>query len=922
MAELPSGTVTFLLSDVEGSTDLWEVAPEAMRGALARHDALFDEAVRRHGGVHIRPRGEGDSRFAVFTSAPDAVAAAVAVQRAFAAEPWPTPRPIDVRIGIHTGETELRDGDYYGSEVNRCARLRGIGHGGQTLLSEATSELVRGRLSSDASLLDLGRHRLKGLAQPERVFQVVAPGLARDFPALSSLDAHPNNLLIPPTRLVGREREVQTVRSLCLRRDVRLVTVTGPGGIGKTRLGLQVAAELMGQYPDGVFFVDLAPISEPDLVISTIAHVLGLREAGGRPLRETVTAYLHEKRLLLLLDNFEQLLLAAPLVADLLAACPRLAVLVTSRAVLHLRGEREFAVPPLALPEATHAASVEAVGGFAAIALFVQRAVEARADFVLTRENAPSVAEICRRLDGLPLALELAAARLRVLSPEALLRRLERRLPLLTGGARDLPARQRGLRDTIAWSHGLLDEDERRLFRRLAVFVGGWTVGAAEAVCAPGNLNVNVLDCLESLASKSLIRRSEVCEGEPRFGMLETIREYALEELDASGEAARIRDSHAEFCLSLAEIARPELISRRQVAWRSRLEAEHDNMRAALAWSLEAPEGVRVALRLPCALYRFWQRGGHVGEGREWVARALARSDPARSETQAMLLNAAGVLARAQGDNAPARPYFGESLRIYRQLGDSWGVANALHNLASVILYEGDYERATALLDESLTTWRELGDRWGLAQVLMIRGLVAQNVGAEDSATALHEESLRLLREAGDLWGIATQLGELGVLARGRGHFERAAALFNECLAMRRAFDDLEGVAWSLRNLGGVALGQRDPTRASGLYRQSLRVYRELGHRWAPIVCLEGVAAVEALSGQPVRSALLLGAAEVLREAAREPLPRPERARHVQSVTSLREVLSDEAFAAARAEGRAMTLEQAVAYALDEPPSG
>jgi len=507
MAELPSGTVTFLLTDVEGSTALWEQASEAMRAALARHDAMFEAAIREHGGVHIRPRGEGDSRFAVFSSASDAVSAATAIQRAFAAEPWPTPRPIKVRIGVHTGEAELRDGDYYGTAVNRCARIRAIGHGGQTLLSEVTAALVREAMPPGAGLLDLGRQRLKDLTEPERVSQVVAPDLTSDFPPLASLDARPHNLPTHPTALLGRERELAEVRKL-FEDGARLVTLTGPGGTGKTRLGLQVAADLLDDFEHGVFLVELAPISDPALVPSTVAQVLGVRDIGNHPIADALKAHLRSRSVLLLLDNFEQVLAAASVVADLLASCPGLAVLATSREPLRLRGEHEYAVPPLALPDAHQGTTAEGVSDSPAVLLFVQRARAIRADFVLTDENAPAVADICARLDGLPLAIELAAARVRHLSVDAMLARLERRLPFLTGGARDLPERQRTLRDTIAWSYALLSGEEQRLFRDLAAFVGGFGLEAAGTVCAAdGDAVTDILDGVTSLADKNLLRQ-------------------------------------------------------------------------------------------------------------------------------------------------------------------------------------------------------------------------------------------------------------------------------------------------------------------------------------------------------------------------------------------------------------------------------
>jgi class 3 adenylate cyclase len=452
MSELPSGTVTFLLTDVEGSTALWQEDDAAMRVAAARHDALFEQLVHEHGGTHIRPRGEGDSRFAVFSAAPDAVAAAVAIQQAFARESWPTPRPMRVRIGVHTGQAELREGDYYGSAVNRCARLRSIGHGGQILLTEATAVLVRDDLAGGISLLDLGQHRLKDLTRPEHVFQVVQDELFSSFPPLVSLDARPNNLPVHTTALLGRDGDVARVRERLLRDDVRLLTLTGPGGTGKTRLSLQIAADLIDRFTDGVFFVALAPISDPDLVASTITQTLGVRVDVRRTVIDSLKEHLSTRQMLLVLDNFEQILPAASVVSDLLSAAPRLTILVTSRAALQVRGEHEYPVPPLALPDHREASTPASLSQYGAVALFVERAAAIKPDFAVTIENAPSIAEICRRLDGLPLAIELAAARIRLLTPQAILSRLERRLPLLTGGARDLPARQQTLRNAIAWS--------------------------------------------------------------------------------------------------------------------------------------------------------------------------------------------------------------------------------------------------------------------------------------------------------------------------------------------------------------------------------------------------------------------------------------------------------------------------------------
>jgi predicted ATPase/class 3 adenylate cyclase len=879
MAELPSGTVTFLLTDVEGSTALWEAAPEAMRVALARHDALFDEAVRRYGGVHIRPRGEGDSRFAVFASALDAVGAAVAIQRAFAAEPWTTPRPISVRIGVHTGEAELRDGDYYGSAVNRCARLRGIGYGGQVLLSEATTALVRDGMPSDVRLLDLGRHRLKDLTEPECVAQIVATDLASDFPPLVSLDARPHNLPTHPTALLGRERELAEVRPL-FEDGARLVTLTGPGGTGKTRLGLQVAADLLDTFEHGVFLVELASISDPVLVPSTVAQALSVRDIGSRPIMDALKEHLWARSLLLLLDNFEQVLPAASVVADLLAACPGLAVLATSREPLRLRGEHEYAVPPLALPDAARAAP-DAISHYAAVALFLERARTIRADFSITDENAASVTEICARLDGLPLAIELAAARTRLLPPEAMLSRLGHGLSLLAGGRRDAPARQQTLRTAITWSHDLLEPDEQRLFRRLGIFVGGFTLEAVEAVCDAGDdLGIDVLDGVESLLSKCLVKQQNVAPGDPRFTMLETIREYAVDRLNASGETRILRRRHLAWFLALAEEAWPKLTGPEQGEWLTRLEADHDNLRAALSFGHADPTDVEI--RLARAMHRFWWRRGHLSEGRAWLRRALERDDHPPDRLRAEALNAAGVLARAQGDEVAARVLFEEGLASWRRLADRRGIANALHNLASVMQSQApDAQSMATLLEESLALWRELGDPWGIGSALSYLGTLAERRGDDDGARTLLEESLTMLRAAGDTMQ----------------------------------------VAWTLNKLGRLAREQRDQERSQTLHRESLLLCRQLGATEWTIQGLEGMAHVARAVALPERSVRLNAAAQALRDAIGKTVARSRHAEHERELAAARTALGKQAFAAAWAEGRAMTLEQAVAFALDEPPS-
>src|ERR687894_2385677 len=622
MVAPPSGTVTFLFTDIEGSSRMWEKSPETMRTALARHDEVLRSAIEAHGG-HVF-KTVGDAFCASFPTAPEALGAALSAQRALLVnEDWGEGGPPLVRMALHTGSAEERNGDYFGPPLNRVARLLSAAHGGQILLSLPAQELVRDLLPVGVELRDLGEHRLKDLARPERVFELLAPDLPAGFPPLRTLESRPNNLPMQPTPLVGREREVEDVRERLLAPEVRLLTLTGPGGTGKTRLALQAAADLLDEFEDGVFFVALATLTDPTLVASTVAQVLDVRESGDQPLIEGVKDYLKDKRLLLVLDNFEQVLEAAPLAGELLSA-PRLKVLATSRIPLGVYGEHEYAVPPLAVPDPKRLPGLEALSQYEAVRLFIERARAAKADFAVTSENAPAVAEICARLDGLPLAIELAAARVKLLPPGAMLGRLGRRLKLLTGGARDLPERQRTLRGAIEWSHTLLEEGEKTLFARLAVFSGGRTLEAIEAICdTEGDLPIEAFEGVSSLVDKSLLRQEEGPNGEPRFVMLETVHEFAREKLGQSAETQEIKRVHAEYFLTLIEVAHPELKGPDQLEWLERLEAEHDNMRAALSWASERKE-VEVALRLGGSLWWFWWMRGYYSEGRRWLQEALA----------------------------------------------------------------------------------------------------------------------------------------------------------------------------------------------------------------------------------------------------------------------------------------------------------
>jgi predicted ATPase/class 3 adenylate cyclase len=899
MAELPTGTITLLFTDIEGSTRLLQRLGERYPGVLQEHRRLLQGAFQAHGGLEVEV--QGDSFFVVFRRAVDGIAAAVAGQRALADHPWFAGGVVQVRMGLHTGEPARAGEGYAGLDVHRAARLSAAGHGGQVLLSASTRVLIEGKLPPGVSLRDLGEHRLKDLSRPEHIYQLVMSGLPSDFPTLRTLEARPNNLSVQPTTLIGREQDVKTVLGIMLRQDVRLLTLTGPAGTGKTRLGLQVAAELLDHFQDGVFFVALAPISDPELVASSIAQTLGIHEAAGRPLLDKLKDHLRNRQLLLVLDSFEQTLTAAPLVADLIGACPRIKVLITSRAVLRLRGEKDFQVPPLALPDPGRPLAAANVSQYPAIELFIHRALDVKPDFVVTAENAPVLAEICRRLDGLPLAIELAAARARLLPPQTMLARLERRLTLLTGGPRDLPVRQQTLRAAIAWSHDLLNEREQAMFRQLAVFVGGCTLEAAEAVCLepttehelpiPADPSASglssgvrrraaddVLDLLASLVDKSLLRQDEQ-EGEPRFSMLETVREYAVERLEASTVAELLRRRHAAHFLALAEQANPGLTGPRQRMWLEWFEREHDNLRAALDWTLERGEA-ELGLRLAGTLGRFWEVRGHLSEGQRRLERALSQCVGVASSARSGALQAAGNLAYIRGDYERAAALHQENLSLRRELEDHAGIAASLHHLSRVRFYQGDSAVAETMCKESLALRQELGDRHGIAMSLNTLGVIARNRGDHAAARALFEESLLLFRESGDKWGIGLLLNNLARVTRDLGDWAGTAALCTESLALFQEVGDRHGIAWVLSNLAIVAGSGGGWERASRLF-----------------------GAAEALRASVGTSSLSLSPAE--------------RSAHEAAVASARARLGEDTFAALEAAGRAMSLEQAVAYALE-----
>jgi len=882
MANLPSGTVTFLFTDIEGSTNLAQRHREKWEAFRERHHNILRSAIQAHNGYVFQIIG--DAFCAAFHTASDALRTAVKSQIDLGSENWGN-APVKVRMGIHTGKAEIQEnGQYHGYlAMSRIQRLISAGHGGQVLISAATQELLLEDLPEDVSLRDLGERRLKDLIRPEHIYQLVIPSLPVEFPPLKTLEAYRHNLPMQMTSFIGREKEMEEIKQSILTH--RLITLIGSGGTGKTRLSLQVAADLLDQFPHGVWFVELAPLTDPDLIPQTVLSTLGIPEQPGLTILQLLLDYLRGKKLLLVLDNCEHLIEACAKLADtLLSNAHTPNIVATSREALGVGGELIWNVPSLSLPDAKQLITVEQLSQYEAVQLFIERATLVQPHFLVTIDNAPAIAQICFRLDGIPLAIELAAARVRALSVDQIAKRLDDRFRLLTGGSRTALPRQQTLRAAIDWSYNLLPPLEQTLFRRLAVFIDGWTLEAAEYVCPEEAASdktsfgedirtEDILNLMEQLINKSLVITEEL-QSETRYHMLETMRQYANEKLV---ESDTLRGQHAAYFLILAETIEPYLEKPEQASWLDKLEREHNNLRAALRWARGKGQ-VELGLRLASALSLFWFMRGYLSEGLAQIGEFLSLSERTVSATtRAKALDHAGMLARYQGDLKRAHELIAESLSLRRKLGERHGVADSLSNLGFVVLHQGDFTQARQLYSEALSINRELDNQQG----------------------------------------IADSISHLALMAFYDGDYESAQTMDESSLAIWRGLGDQQGIAWALDRLGNVKLHQGEHTAARDLFKESLAISNDVGFKWGIAFSTEGLASVAAGAGQAARAILLAGGASALRQAIGIPLSAMAQADFERMLAPARKLLGEEAAEAIWSKGLGLKIEQIVAEAQE-----
>jgi predicted ATPase/class 3 adenylate cyclase len=946
MADFPTGTVSFLFTDIEGSTRLLQQLGEAYRVLLDEHHRILRGAIEQAGGVRVSTNGDGV--FGVFASPRDAVTAAASAQLALARQSWPSEVEVRVRMGIHTGEGVIGADGYLGLDVHRAARIASVANGGQVVVSDATRSLVQQGLSGDLGLLDLGLHRLKDLTDAEHIYQLLITGLPTEFPPLRSLDAVRNNLPMQLTSFVGRGAELADLDKLL--RVSRLVTLTGVGGTGKTRLAYQLAADASHEFPDGVWVAELASLTDPDLVANALATEMGLHPQPGESIRKTLASVVGHQTVLVILDNCEHLLDAsADLASELLQAGPGVKVMATSREALGVAGEVSYPVASLGVPRGELPEGESALR-YDAVELFVERAALVRPGFLLTAENVEAVVQICRRLDGVPLAIELAAARIRSLSPEDIAGRLDDRFRLLTGGSRTSLPRQQTLEATVAWSYEHLTEVEKLVFARLSVFSGGFTLESAELVCAGDGLGLlDVADVVLGLVDKSLVAMDQD-ETRTRYRLLETLRQYARDRLPEQSDPDHFRHKHAGTFADLGEQLAPALQGRDQVEAFRQLEAEHDNFRGALTWAQEAPDPVLV-LRMVAALARFWEESGHWIEGRIWksmaaiedetlpldlqIKAALGGLDMTLSEDKTKLaaltqqalerarrLGDQALIGRAMAAHGLAIAWLGESdesiemlesaVQLFRAGDDQWELADALKNLGNVLSRTGSDESEAALLG-GLEIFRGLGDRLRSAEVLHYLGVNGRNA-EPDNVGAWAEESLELYRELGSRSGEGHALLGLGQLQRSRGE-DAAYPTLTEGLQVLTDVGDQNCASVAQREMALLEI-ENNPDGAEGRLRTALTMGTRVDNVASMALTMETLGKLAVRAGEVKRAVSLYGAAERLLAASGRSRTRTTEADRQPEFDLARERLDEAAYQEARDAGAAMTADEAVGFAL------
>lgn len=908
----PTGTLTLLFTDIEGSTKLWEAHPKTMRTSLARHDALMREAIANANGYVFKTIG--DAFCAAFTTAPEAVDAVLNAQLALAAEPWPSETPIKVRMALHTGAVESRDDDYFGPPVNRVARLLGTAHGGQSVLSQPTYELVRDALPPQTSVKDLGAHQLKDLARPEQIYQLVNPILPAEFAPLRSLSTYLNNLPQQLTSFIGREKETEDIKVLLTRN--RLVTLTGTGGTGKTRLSLQVGADVLDHYADGVWFVELAPLDDPSLVTTAVCDALAIKEQAGELILSTLIGFLKDKKLLVVLDNCEHLVAScAKLVHEILLKCPDVQVLASSREALGIPGEQSYRVPSLSLPDPKQVQTAESMSQYESVSLFVDRAILARPDFQVTNQNAPALASVCQRLDGIPLAIELAAARVRSLSLELIDSKLDQRFRLLTGGSRTALARQQTLKALVDWSYDLLNDAEKSMLCRLSVFAGGWTVEAAEAVCA-GDLieEWKVVDLLTSLCDKSLVV-SEEQDGSSRYRLLETVRQYAKDRLLDQGDAERFRGAHLAYFIAMSEDAKVHINLTSGAEWRRNLKENFENIRAAYEHACVTSGDS--ASRLVSNLMDFWRNQAPT-EGREWAARALALPCE-RQSSRVEALVVAGHLASDQSDHKSAFIFLDEALRIAEELNDAELIAIVRFNLGGPLFDLGQLELAAEHYSAALEHFEQTNNKRKIAASKGNLGSVLHASANFEAALGLWEEALMVHREVGNLQGLSATLGNIANVKYDDGDYVTARNYKEEGLVLCREYGWVWGAAGCLVTLADINILEGDHSTARAQISEALQTFKQV---WVPSGIADALhvfAKLAVVEGLFERATVLYGAADLIQETTESGDHGHEQE---AGIVKSRAILGESAFAIAWGIGRAMSPEEAVDLALEATSGG